>query len=96
MKNIIKKILTIILHVLALVFFGVSSVFLFKKKNETVEPEKIAEEKKEEKEDEIKKTDAGDLVAESPNQQDISTTIGEIKSDYRERVRNRLNSDIHR
>lgn len=53
-----------------------------------------AESKKEDIEDEIKNTDAADLVAESSNSEVISTNIEREKEQFRERVRDRLKQKL--
>ena len=57
---------------------------------------RIKEEKRKEIEDEIKKTDAQDLINDSPNNDTISTAIANEQSEFRERVKHRLNKTIHR
>ncbi len=51
---------------------------------------------KQEIENEIKKTDAHDILDSSPNSNTISTSINNERKDFRERVRHRLNQNVHR
>lgn len=91
----LKKILDIVKTIFCIVFFGISAIFLFDKNKE--KRNKIntkSEEKKKEKEDEIKKTDAATLIDQSPNKSDIQSDITELQSDFRKRIRDRLNKSL--
>lgn len=90
-KNVFKKIGEFLAAIFGTIFFGFTASYLTSKDKQTKEViENKANEIKEETKDEIEKTDAADIVADSPNQSAISTTIDNEKSDLRERIRNRL------
>ena len=95
-KEILKKIGKGFLYVLGTLFFGLTSIFLFDKhKNEKYEKE-LAEKKKEETKNELEKKSADDIASDSPNPDIISSNIEREQQEFRERVRNRLNKNIHR
>lgn len=81
--NIVKKIGSAI----AVIFTMLYTIFSLKNKY----TEKVI---KEVKEDEIKKKDAADIIADSPNQSDIQQSIKNEQDEFRKRVRDRLNQNL--
>lgn len=55
-----------------------------------------AEKAKEDKKNEIEETPAAALVASSGNADELGTVKNGIKADFRERIRDRLESELHR
>lgn len=90
-----KKIWTIIKKIICGIGFFLTTVFavLFVKDKYKYD-KRTEEEIKNDKENEIKKTDAADLVADSPNQDDIQQSIEQQKEDFRKRIRDRLKQKI--
>lgn len=88
-KDIAFKFFTFI----GLIFSGAVALILLFKNIKKTPVEKIDVK---EVENEIKKTDSKDIIADSPNQSDISSSIEQQQQQFRERVRNRFNKDLHR
>lgn len=79
---------------LGLIFSGAVALFLLFRnlnKNNTVDTVNI-----EDIQDEIKNTTSSDIIADSPNQSDISASIEQQQTEFRERIRDRFNKNIHR
>lgn len=55
-----------------------------------------AEKAKEDKKNEIENTPAADLVSGADNADDLRAERDGFKADFRERIRNRLESELHR
>lgn len=98
MKSVLEKIKTVF-AILGLVVIGlVTGAFVgssLQKRNSANE-KKDAENAKENKKNEIEQTNASDLVSESDNADELCRERGKIKSDFRERVRNRLQENLQR
>ena len=92
----LKKILKTIGSILATIFFGITAIFLFKNHTETKNEKDEAETAREDKRNELEKKSADDIAADSPNPDTISTNIEREQEEFRERVRNRLNKNVHR
>lgn len=89
-KKILKKIANFLIGFLA----GIIAFFLFffsvnKKKNTN------AEKVREEKEDEIKKMAASDVISNSPNPDVISANIKHEQDNLRQRIRDKLSKNIY-
>lgn len=90
-----EKIKKIIVAILLFIPSLLSAIYYVLFKQAKVENGKLkAESKKEDIENEIKETNAADLVAESSNSETISTNIEREKEQFRERVRNRLKQKL--
>lgn len=87
----VKNILAVIGLVALCILTG---SFLFKKKDErqTDKAQKVKEDKK----NEIENTPACDLVAAADNANELCGVKDGIKSDFRERIRNRLKQELQR
>lgn len=84
-----------ILAVIGLFALGIlTGAFLFRKKGTAQTDE--AEKAKEDKKNEIESTPAADLVAASDNASELCKVKDGIKSDFRERIRHRLDEGLHR
>ena len=92
----IKNILNIIVSVLGTLFFGFTAIFLFRNNKNKKEEINKAEQVKEDKKNELEKKSPDDIVADSPNPDVVSANIEREQEEFRERVRNRLNKNIHR
>ena len=91
-----KKILSYIWTAIATVFLFMTGLWLLQNnKNKKVENDK-AEKAREEKKDELEKKSPDDIANDSPNPDIISANIEREQQEFRERVRNRLNKNIHR
>ena len=87
------KIIEIIKNIICVVFFGITAIFIFDKhKNKKIE--KDSEKLKEDKINEIEKTDAADLVANSHVKDRIQSGINDEQEEFRKRVRDRLNKKL--
>ena len=95
-KEVLKKIGIAFLYILGTLFFGITSIFLFDKHKKKEYEQLNAENQKEKTKDELEKKSADDIAADSPNPDIISTNIEREQEEFRERVRNRLNKNIHR
>lgn len=91
----LKKIWDFIVSILAVVFFGFTAIFLFKNNKDDKKIEK-AEKAREDKKNELKEKSANDIAADSPNADVISANIEREQEEFRKRVRDRLNKNIHR
>ena len=83
------------LAVVGLFALGIlTGTFLFRKRGsvQTDEAQKAREDKK----NEIESTPADVLVASSGNADELGAVKDGIKDDFRERIRNRLESELHR
>ena len=84
-----------ILAVIGLFALGIlTGAFFFRKKDTSQTDE--AEKAKEDKKNEIESTPAADLVAASDNAAELCQVKDGIKSDFRERIRHRLDAELHR
>lgn len=92
----LKKILKTIGAVIATIFFGITAIFVFKDHKETKNEKDEAEKAREGKRNELEKKSADDIAADSPNSDTISANIEREQEEFRERVRNRLNKNVHR
>ena len=72
----------------------VTGSFLFRKRGTT--QTEAAQKAKEEKKNEIESTPAGTLVSSACNADELRAVKDGIKSDFRERIRHRLNEELHR
>ena len=90
--NVFKKIGKVFLTILGTVFFGftASLIIAHDKKEQKKDEKEQAEKIKEETKNELEKKDAADIVADSPNQSTISTTISNEQADLRKRIKSRL------
>lgn len=82
------------LAVIGLFALGVLTGALFGK-SKTDSSEKPEQAKKDRK-DEIEQTPADDLVSDANNADELRTEKKRIKADFRQRIRNRLNEELHR
>lgn len=84
-----------VLAVIGLFALGIlTGSFLYKKKGAVRIGE--AEKARKEKKNEIENTPAADLVAGADNADALRTTKDGIKTDFRERIRHRLEEELHR
>ena len=95
-KEVLKKIGLGLLYIIGTLFFGFTSIFLFDKHKKEKENKLEAELEKEKTKNELEKKPASDIAADSPNPDTISSNIEREQEEFRERVRNRLNKNIHR
>lgn len=94
--EVLKKILTYIGTAIATLFLFMTGLFILdNNRNKKIESSK-AEKAREEKKDELEKKSPDDIAADSPNPDTISANIEREQQELRERVRNRLNKNIHR
>lgn len=94
--EVLKKILTYIGTAIATLFLFMTGLFILdNNRNKKIESGK-AEKAREEKKDELEKKSPDDIAADSPNPDTISANIEREQQEFRERVRNRLNKNIHR
>lgn len=92
----LKKILSYIGTAIATVFLFMTGLWLLQNnKNKKIEIDK-AEQAREEKKNELEEKTPDDIAADSPNPDVISANIEREQQEFRERVRNRLNKNIHR
>ena len=92
----LKKILSYIGSAIATVFLFMTGLWLIQNnKNKKTEKDN-AEQAREEKKNELEEKSPDDIAADSPNADVISTNIEREQQELRERVRNRLNKNIHR
>lgn len=95
MKNFLKKLWEILKKMFCFIVFLFASFFTVKLvKNKNKENEKKENEIKEDVKNEIKKTNAADLVNDSPNKDDIQQSIDNIQEDFRQRIRDRFNKTL--
>lgn len=84
-----------ILAIIGLFALGIlTGTFLFRKKGSAQTDE--AQKAKEDKKNEIESTPASDLVSDACNADELRSVKDGIKSDFRERIRHRLNEELHR
>ncbi|MBO7692554.1 MAG: hypothetical protein J6W16_07320 [Methanobrevibacter sp.] len=95
-KEVLKKIGLVFLYIIGTLFFGFTPVFLFDKHKKDKVNKLEAELEKEKKINELEKKSASDIAADSPHSDIISSNIEREQEEFRERVRNRLNKNIHR
>lgn len=89
------QILKTALAVVGLFALGIlTGAFLFRKPAAGKDDE--AQKAKEEKKNEIESTPADDLVSDANNADELRTEKKRIKADFRQRIRNRLNKELHR
>ena len=94
MKRLLQVIKSV-LCVIGLLAVGILTGALLTKKLK-LENTDEAEKAKEDKKNEIESTPADVLVASSDNANELGAIKDGIKSDFRERIRNRLESELHR
>ena len=84
-----------LLAVVGLFALGIlTGALLAKKPSATKNGE--AEKAKEDKKNEIENTPADALVSDADNADELRTEKERIKADFRQRIRNRLNEELHR
>lgn len=84
-----------ILAIIGLFAIGIlTGALLFRKSK--AEKDGDAEKAKEEKKDEIESTPADTLVSDADNADELRAGKERIKADFRERIRYRLNEELHR
>ena len=89
------QILKTALAIVGLFTLGIlTGAFLFRKPVAGKNDE--AEKAKEEKKNEIESTPADALVSDADNADELRTEKERIKADFRQRIRNRLNEELHR
>ena len=91
-----KNILLFVSIAFALFSIGFSLYLLIRLTRTTKNEKQIAENKREEKRNELEKKSADDIAADSPDPDAISSNIEREQQELRERVRNRLNKNIQR
>lgn len=89
--QIIKSVLVVV----GLFALGVLTGALFFRKSGAAQ-NGDAEKAKEDKKNEIENTSAADLVSRADNADGLRTEKDGFKSGFRERIRNRLESELHR
>lgn len=77
---------------LGVLFTTIFTIIFFNKKKKKQNQDESSI--KQEKENEIKETDASTLVANSPNQDDIQHTIEQEQSKFYQRIRDRLKQKL--
>lgn len=92
----LKKILSYIGSAIATVFLFMTGLWLLQNNKNKKEEIKKAEQVREDKKNELEKKSASDIAADSPNPDTISSNIEREQQEFRERVRNRLNKNVHR
>ena len=94
--EIIKKILSYIGTAIATVFLFMTGLFILQNnKNKKTETQK-AEKAREDKKNELETKSADSIASDSPNPDIISANIEQEQQELRERIRNRLNKNVHR
>ena len=94
MKKALQAIKTV-LAVIGLFTLGVlTGALLFRKPAAGKDDE--AQKAKEEKKNEIESTPADALVSDADNADELRAEKERIKADFRQRIRNRLNEELHR
>ena len=89
------QILKTVLAIIGLFTLGVlTGALLFRKPK--AEKDGEAEKAKEEKKNEIESTPADALVSDADNADELRADKERIKADFRERIRHRLNEELHR
>lgn len=84
-----------ILALVGLFALGIlTGTFLFRKKGAAQTDE--AQKAKEDKKNEIESTPADALVSAADNADELCREKDRIKTDFRERIQNRLNEELHR
>lgn len=83
------------LCIIGLVAIGIITGALLTRKSKPAKTDD-AEKAREDKKNEIESTPADVLVASSDNANELGAVKDGIKSDFRERIRNRLESELHR
>lgn len=84
-----------ILAIVGLFAIGILTGALLARKP-TAKKDGDAEKAKEEKKDEIESTPADALVSDADNADELRADKERIKADFRERIRHRLNEELHR
>ena len=92
----LKKILKTIGTIIVTIFFGITAIFLFDKHKDKNEETNNAEKAREDKKNELEEKTPDDIAADSPNPDTISANIKREQEEFRKRVRDRLNKNIHR
>jgi flagellar biosynthesis/type III secretory pathway M-ring protein FliF/YscJ len=95
-KKILKSIWTVIEYIAIAAFFGIAAIFLFRKPKVKNQETNNAEKAREDKKNELEEKTPDDIAADSPNPDTISTNIQREQEEFRKRVRDRLNKNIHR
>ena len=93
-KEILEKILKTIGTVLATIFFGITTIFLFRNNKNKKEETNKAEQAREDKKNELEEKSPDDIAADSPNPDTISANIEREQEELRQRIRDRLNKNI--
>ena len=89
------QILKTVLAIIGLFALGVlTGALLFRKSK--AEKDGDAEKAKEEKKNEIESTPADALVSDADNADELRAEKDRIRADFRERIRNRLDKELHR
>ena len=82
--------------IIGLLAAGIATGALFAKRTRTKTVETDAEKAREDTYAEIENTPAGQLVADASNADGLGTIKDGIKADFRERIRDRLQAELHR
>ena len=91
----VLQILKTVLAIIGLFTLGVlTGALLFRKPK--AEKDGEAEKAKEEKKNEIESTPADALVSDADNADELRAEKDRIRADFRERIRNRLDKELHR
>lgn len=89
------QIVKTVLAIIGLFALGVlTGALLFRKSK--AEKDGDAEKAKEEKKNEIESTPADALVSDADNADELRAEKDRIRADFRERIRNRLDKELHR
>lgn len=94
--ELLKKILSYIGTALATVFLFMTGLWILQNKKNNQTQITKADKAKEETKNELEEKSPDDIANDSPNADIISANIEKEQQELRERVRNRLNKNIHR
>ena len=92
----IKKLLKTIGYIIVTVLLTIIAVFFVIKHKNTKDVKNKAEKAREDKKHELEEKTADDIAADSPNPDTISANIEREREALRQRIRDRLNKNIHR
>ena len=92
----IKKLLKTIGYIIVTVLLTIVAVFFVIKHKNTKDAKNKAEKAREDKQHELEEKTADDIAANSPNPDTISANIEREREALRQRIRDRLNKNIHR
>lgn len=94
-KTFFKNVWTVIKYVAVAIFFGIAAIFLLRENKGSKKEKDAAEKAREDKKNELEEKSPDDIAADSPNPDTISANIEREQEEFRKRVRDRLNKNIH-